>query len=317
MDAVPLPKSATNTATSTSYLYAELLLNIRQVTVSLSLDPPSNKSTRVWLSSDRQSIGLSHDGHKSFLKLPAKVVYPPQSTLPNCQPNQAPVLAIPSPPSQEFSVRLPLADDTPRRTPVVQRADNEMPWSAAKLPISAQFQCCHCANILIPHEYIKTWKDLPSDNWAEMMDFWHCHKPSDHEHTENGETPGTDKGYAASNKLVAKTGVGFVDLCYFLIHPSDVVGIKVSNRSPMYTGLRSFGHLNAVNHSNPPLRATRRRPSPDSSDNGMVTDTIALYQNLTPAKHFYLEPTLSNHHQIVDGLLDVRKPTESLSTSVV
>ncbi|KAI9792490.1 MAG: hypothetical protein M1835_007856 [Candelina submexicana] len=212
---------------SKPYLYAELLLNIRQVTVSVSLAPPSNSLTTLRLSSNRQSIELSHDGQQCSIKLPAEVIHPQQPTLSQCPPDQGPVLAIPSPPSQELSVRLPLAEDASRRASVEQRAENEMPWSAARLPASAQFQCCNCANIFVSHGCIKAWKDLPSDNWAEMMDFWHCHKPTGHHHAENGIAPGKDKGYAASNKLIATPGVGFVDLCYFLFHPSDVAGANI------------------------------------------------------------------------------------------
>ncbi|KAI9702089.1 MAG: hypothetical protein M1836_001433 [Candelina mexicana] len=224
MDSFSSQKEAT---LSKRYIYAELLLNIRQVTVSVSLAPPSNSSTTLRLSSNRQSIELSHDGQQCSIQLPAEVIHPQQPTLSQCPPDQGQVLAIPSPPSQELSVRLPLADYTSRGASVGHRAGNEIPWSAARLPASAQFQCCNCANIFVSHGCIKAWKDLPSDNWAEMMDFWHCHKPTGHQHAGNRDAPGMDKGYAASNKLIATPGVGFVDLCYFQFHPSDVAGANI------------------------------------------------------------------------------------------
>ena len=221
MDSISSPKSSTDAIKSKNYIYAELLLNIRQVTVSLSLNPPSNKSTKLCLSSDRQGLELSHNGHESSIKLPAKVVHPQRSA------NQGPLLAIPSSPFKEFSVRLPLDGDAHPRASAPRHAENEMPWTAAKLAVPAQLQCCHCANVLTQYGAIKAWKDLPSDNWAEMMDFWHCHKPAEHKHAANHDTSEMDKGYAASNKLIARSGVGFVDLCYFLFHAEDVTGVNV------------------------------------------------------------------------------------------
>jgi len=76
-----------------------------------------------------------------------------------------------------------------------------------------------------------TWKDLPSENWAEMMDFWHCHKPTEHEshagHSDE-ETATANKGYAANSKFTAQNKVGFVDLTTFLLDAKDCNNIRVS-----------------------------------------------------------------------------------------
>ncbi len=221
MDSFSSQGSSTTAIESKSYTYAELLLNIRQVTVSLSLDPPSHKSTKLCLSSDRQGLELSHDGHEYTIRLPAKVIHPQRSA------NQSLLLAIPSSPSKEFSVRLPLDGDAHPRASAPHHTENEMPWTAAKLPVPVQLQCCHCANVLTQYGAIRAWKDLPSDSWAEMMDFWHCHKPAEHTNAKNHDTSEMDKGYAASNKLIARSGVGFVDLCYFLFYAADVTGVNV------------------------------------------------------------------------------------------
>jgi len=81
---------------------------------------------------------------------------------------------------------------------------------------------------------IQSWRDLPSQNWAEMMDFWHCHKPSvPKKQTANGShnTYLEEKGYGANTGFVARRGVGFVDLTYFLVSTEDCLGVKVCRES--------------------------------------------------------------------------------------
>jgi hypothetical protein len=82
----------------------------------------------------------------------------------------------------------------------------------------------------LPTGKIKAWKDLPSENWAEMMEFWHCHKPEDdhgkdHEHL-------TSKGYGARSMIGAQLGVGFVDLTSFLFSESDTTHVEVRHSLP-------------------------------------------------------------------------------------
>jgi hypothetical protein len=80
------------------------------------------------------------------------------------------------------------------------------------------------------------WKDLPSENWAEMMEFWHCHKP-DHKHGEDhGDASGkadektlAARGYGASSVISAQEGVGFVDLTTLLFTESDCQHLTVSS----------------------------------------------------------------------------------------
>lgn len=59
-----------------------------------------------------------------------------------------------------------------------------------------------------------------------MMDLWHCHKP-DVKHGRDDDVVTAGKGYAATSKLVAKSGIGFVDPMAFLLAEQDCLGIKV------------------------------------------------------------------------------------------
>jgi len=204
-----------------SLLYAELLANIRQISVIAALNSPCDANTIVELSTDGQQIILCHGGHKSILNLPGKVASNTQL--------QKPALG-----SSELSWRLPLGGQPkPEDT-----EGSDAPWPAKELGPDAEFCCRRCGTRIVSKGRVTSWKDLPSENWAEMMDFWHCHKPSDHEHNgTNGHSnayeddPQTSRGYGANTKFTAQVGVGFVDLSTFLLVKSDCTNIKVSDLS--------------------------------------------------------------------------------------
>ncbi|KAF5682686.1 hypothetical protein FCIRC_4865 [Fusarium circinatum] len=90
--------------------------------------------------------------------------------------------------------------------------------------------CRSCGSEFVAQNIINTWKDLPSENWAEMMEFWHCHKPHDHDH-QDPESLAT-KGYGANHAISAQQGVGFVDLTSFLFSESDCRGLQYSSSTP-------------------------------------------------------------------------------------
>jgi hypothetical protein len=200
---------------ATALIYAELLSNIRQVSVIVSLDTPSTRDTRASLSADGASITLIRNGVSTSLELPAPVQ---NST------------ALPQIPlgSKEASWRLPLRDQTVKRVDEFGQ-DNVAPWSASSLPVGASFVCRGCKSLIIRPEVIQEWRDLPSENWAEMMDFWHCHKPHgphDAKNGVNGEEL-AQRGYGANTKFIARPGIGFVDLTYFLLADSDCMNLTV------------------------------------------------------------------------------------------
>jgi hypothetical protein len=207
------PLSVSNPAV----VYAELLLNIRQVSVFISLPTPSSPETRAELSSDRLSFSVAHDGRVSTLQLPTKVAEPPPL-------NPPPI------PTKELSFRLPLAQSANQTTNA--DSDNVVPWTATSLAATAVLSCRKCGVTLVEARTIKAWKDLPSENWAEMMEFWHCHKPR--EHSNPSESNHVGKGYTASEKITADTALGLVDLCYFLLSEKDCSGVKVGYCIPLY-----------------------------------------------------------------------------------
>ena len=222
------------------YLYAELLLNIRQVTVFAILPSSCNESTHIELNADQKRLRLLHGNEEVLIELPCSV-------LDNAN------LKIPTVPTKELSFRLAISGSANLPGQLKSVSDNTIPWPASKLTPETQLACGCCGKRLVTD--VKVWKDLPSGGWADMMDFWHCHKPT----TENGNvaSAGSTKGYAASNILGPRAGVGLVDISYFLLAESDCTGIVVCERQFSMIFVNFFQFCPFPSHT----WATRRRPA--------------------------------------------------------
>jgi hypothetical protein len=200
-------------------LYAELLANIRQISLATSLPSPCDASTQVTLSADRSTVELRHGSRNHSLTLPAKVAL--GGTLLPIQDKQKGTAAL--------SWRLPL--DASSLSPSHQANVYYTPWSATDLDPSSGVACRHCGTAVVHAGAITAWKDLPSENWAEMMEFWHCHKP-DHHHGEAGKADEESlaaRGYGAASTISAQQGVGFVDLTTLLFAETDCSNVTVSS----------------------------------------------------------------------------------------
>ena len=109
---------------------------------------------------------------------------------------------------------------------ISRNTEGGIPWSAETLNVGNEIVCRSC-KATITADQVKVWHNLPSDYWAEMMDFWHCHKP-------NPETGGVQmyedmsKAYAATNRLAARSGIGLVNTPCFIIFPGDCPTLHVS-----------------------------------------------------------------------------------------
>ncbi|KAH8794578.1 HECT-like ubiquitin-conjugating enzyme-binding-domain-containing protein [Hyaloscypha sp. PMI_1271] len=186
-------------------MYAELLSNIRQISVIVALEEPCDLTTRVELSADGWRFILRHSEEASSLSLPGQVS--PGFQL------QRPVFG-----AKELTWRLPLAGE-PTCTSMDTMQSNCAPWSAKYLGKETEFVCRGCGSEIVKKGSIGTWRDLPSENWAEMMDFWHCHKPE----VPDGhvEQSAANRGYGANTKFTPTPGIGFVDLTSFLLADTD------------------------------------------------------------------------------------------------
>jgi hypothetical protein len=195
-------------------IYAELLYNIRAVSLVITLQTDSNKETKASISADGQTINVSHEGHSASIRLPTQMTGGGTATL-----------ALPAAPSKDLTLRLQLQEKEPGLLKLEDfNGGNEVPWSAKELR-GAEILCRSCQTAVLCRGTVNDWRDLPNENWAEMMDLWHCHKP----HEEEDEKDGPDsKGYAAANQLSVNSGTGFVSLLYMLLSENDCQNIKVS-----------------------------------------------------------------------------------------
>lgn len=195
-------------------LYAELLLNIRQVTVFAMLPSSCNGKTRVWLCHDQRTLRLRHDNEEASIELPCPVANSVE-------------LKIPPATTRELSFRL-VVSDTARLPPQAKEAiDCNDPWPALELESGTRVACGSCGSILVSN--VHAWKHLPNPGWADMMDIWHCHKPN----TMNGdnEYAGSDKGYAAANALGPTAGIGLVDAGKLYVAAIDCTSLEVCQSS--------------------------------------------------------------------------------------
>ncbi|CRK19269.1 hypothetical protein BN1708_012574 [Verticillium longisporum] len=215
----------------TVVIYAELLPNIRQVSIAVSLPSPADASTSVQTSANGDSILVTHRGESKEARLPGRVSAPSALPIPGTPPSGSTSLAWRLPVST--SVTLPSTRDELQPT---------VPWSAQDLTPRSAIACRQCGEAVVPEDRLDVWKDLPSENWAEMMDFWHCHKPHDHGQEKNGDDDDDDehltkRGYGANSSIAAQTRVGFVDLTSFLLAEEDCTGLRFS--TPDATSTRS------------------------------------------------------------------------------
>ena len=223
---------------SSIYLYAELLLNIRQVSLVAILPSNCNKKTRIWLGDDRRTLTLWHEDEEAIIELPC-----PVADYEN--------LKIHSTSTRELSLRLAISDTARLSAQVTQDPSCSDPWPALGLTAQTHVACKSCGFLLV--KTVNVWKHLPSAGWADMMDFWHCHKPS--ATTADDEDAGSSKGYAAANILGPTAGTGLVDVSHFLVSSVDCIGLEVDQSLFLY--LRMYLARQK--------RVPRRRPASETS----------------------------------------------------
>lgn len=232
---------------STIHLYAEHLQNIHTVSFTAILASYHTEQTRAELSADGEFITLTHEGEVASIRLPTRI-----------KGGGSAALTLPSSPAKELTLRLQLEEKDGMRLMqdiFTYDRENVVPWNASEIGSWSGVSCRSCKTVLVGVEgargegqnaqeaaqnAITSWKDLPNEHWAEMMDFWHCHKPEHHHHhqtqgrsreTKEPEGPKDDpvatKGYAAGNKLTSRKGTGYVGSGFFLFAEDDCPGIEV------------------------------------------------------------------------------------------
>jgi len=199
------------------HLYAEHLHNIRTLSIQASLATHSNKETKATLTTDGNELTLTHDGEIASIKLPVCVP----------QKHSDATLHFPAAASQELSFRLSVEEkpDSNFFSHGSVSSGITVPWMAEDLTGETEICCASCEAVLVECGTVKQWKDLPSEGWAEMMDFWHCHKPDvPHDHETNGSA---GRGINANSKLAVEQTVGLVGPLDILFGKDDCPSLEV------------------------------------------------------------------------------------------
>lgn len=320
-------------------LHAELLPNIRQITLYISIPArvghglskyePGNVSSEggtepdisVSLSDSRRALTVTvaapaspKKGHleeihgvSETLKLPGKVSETARNAFRDMTKQRGQIVRDDASGDRwEYSFRMPLdPNDNETCSSSLLACSDEIsmddfvPWAARDMTPFTRVRCRGCREEILGVPDIKasnaagwTWKDLPSGNWAEMMDFWHCHKPDLHEH-EDGENTGTTdkgnqsngklndaqnaliKGYGAANRVVAAPATVLVDVASFLVTEDDCKGLKVRLYCIFTLSVSGLLQLR-LSYGQVYYRATRRGQF-NFTFHDLSPDTIALY----------------------------------------
>ncbi|KAJ5306437.1 hypothetical protein PENANT_c017G00420 [Penicillium antarcticum] len=245
------------------YLHAEFLPNIRQITLYVSLPGRpelNNIRPKIQLSDSRKAVTVSlptpFQDVAETIKLPARVSEASRRAL-NASATAGPTSASgsDSKSSYDYSFRMQVDPNDEALAPHDELIDDFVPWTAGEMSPLTRIRCRQCStpflsspatNVQDQHQHAHAtastagwvWKDLPSGNWAEMMDFWHCHKPDPHEGHEKDEKDAAlqiedqhahTKGYGADSQVVAIPGTVLIDVATFLLAESDCTGLKKGN----------------------------------------------------------------------------------------
>lgn len=230
-------------------IYAEFLPKLGRISVVVHLPTSANFETKALVASGGERLIVHHGGTTTEMLLPVKAALSGEQ-LPGGFPTGL----------DKMSWRL-----LPHRDMLAAAGSGRpgfesgaVPWSALDLKPNVDVLCRECDAVIIPRDEVREWKDLPSENWAEMMEFWHCHKPvtngtGDKEGEQKAlEDQQASRGYGANSAIAAQRGVGFVDLTKFLFDSDNRINLVVSI-------LRSSPTLATI-PATYPHRASRRSP---------------------------------------------------------
>lgn len=223
----------------TPNIYAELLPRLGRISVVIHLPTPSTYKTKVLVSNDASRLIVYHEDVTTELRLPARTRVSVGEHLPGEIRRGL----------DKMSWRLV---SVPEDAQSAMSANDAVPWSASQLKPGLHITCRACNDVIVAEDTIKVFKDLPSENWAEMMELWHCHKPTElpsvangpdasngsngHEEKESGqekasETDLASRAYGANSAIVAQMGTGFVDMMTMLFYGDDCRCLMVSKHS--------------------------------------------------------------------------------------
>lgn len=217
----------------TSWLYAELFLYVHIVNVHASISTAeSAEAAVVEIAADGQSITLFHRNGRVSIDLPTRVLQRGSSTSFRLSLKEG----------NQFTLRLNVEDGSTKGASdltngsaslISARSENPVPWTSRSMRNNGcKISCARCDSDIQSIGKVGVWLDMPNENWADLMEFWHCHKPAEHYKVDQGaenirNQTHEGKECFAGNGLCASQGKGYIGTSYFLLHMDDCSGVKV------------------------------------------------------------------------------------------
>lgn len=195
-------------------IYAELRQSIRCISLSVEVQDRAQLKDVEVSGSGEEVVVRFKDGTGSVMKLPAK--------------GQRGPLAIPVGTGGTLQFRIPL-DDAKVVDLSPTAVEVNAPWCVKDLEACKQDVAIHCRNCqadIVSSGAVEEWRALPSSGWAEMMDIWHCHKPTE-EDTAKAEKEGQTMKKKYGSGFIEKPGIGLVGLTEIMVHESNCSNIEI------------------------------------------------------------------------------------------
>lgn len=196
-----------------AHVYAEILTHIRQLTIYASVRTREQLGTKLCVALTEEVVTIALEEEKQSIILPTLIAGRPRTVCPTFE-------------ALDLSIRLDVEERHQWKKDGTV-AEVQAPWSASVLGPTTSIQCRACRARILETCQIGTWKEMPNENWAELMELWFCHKPHDEQAAVEDETAAAAKGFSSRSRLVVSQGVGMTDLVSFVLHQTDCLNIKV------------------------------------------------------------------------------------------
>ncbi|KAL1975160.1 hypothetical protein VTN31DRAFT_3552 [Thermomyces dupontii] len=224
-------------------MQSELRGYIGQLSFHLNLpfhdgDPRERFQIKVSESRDKLTVIDKVANNSEDMELPARIsehaaqyIVSEPSAAPNCISRDKKKMG--------FSYRLEVDQEHALALRQNSLNDDYVPWDADYMKDRGDLLCRYCDYPVAHCGYGWRWRNLPSSNWADMMDLWHCHKPHSREDQLQAaaeERSASRRGIGAGNRVVARRQAVYVDISTLLLSKDDCWTIKLERTKPVIVG---------------------------------------------------------------------------------
>lgn len=218
-------------------MHSELRPHIGQLSFQMILpfhDGDANERFQIKVSDSRKKLTVTDKVSKTSedIELPARISEGAVEYIVS-QPSVPPQGLSHDKKKMVFSYRLQVDQEDVQTLRRNSLDDDYIPWDADSMKDRGDLLCRYCDYPVAHCGYGWRWRNLPSSNWADMMDLWHCHKPhskEDQQQTAAEESNASRRGIGPSNRVVARRQAVYVDTSTLLLSKEDCWTIKLEVR---------------------------------------------------------------------------------------